>query len=218
MLTTMTRPALLSVMDPAQLAAAVQRAAAVLATGGVVVAPTETRYGILASTDQLEAVKSISEVKGRDVAKPMAVFVNSIMQMQSLGDVTRQARALASSFLPGPLTIVLDTIVAWPEPLVCDGRIGLRFSSSPVVEALLQATGVPLTATSANLAGEPEAEDVSEIMAMFGDQVQLYLDGGRLTGPVTTVVDASGEICQILREGAIARSDIESCLEDHGRE
>ena len=218
MLTTMNRPASLSVTDPAQIAVAVQQAASVLAAGGVVVAPTETRYGLLASTDQMQAVKIISEVKGRDVAKPVAVFVNSLKQMQNLAIVTPQARALANSFLPGPLTLVLKARVPWPEPLVCSGRIGMRYSSSPVVEALLQATGVPLTATSANLAGEPEAEDVSEIMAMFGYQVQLYLDGGRLTGPVTTVVDASGEICQILRDGAIARSAIESCLEDHGRE
>ncbi len=211
----MNRPASLSVVERAQVAAAVQQAAQVLATGGVVVAPTETRYGLLASVDHVHAVRNISRVKDRDAAKPVAVFASSMDQMETLAFVTPQGRALAERFLPGPLTLVMRARVPWPEPLVYKGLIGIRYSSSPVVAALLQAIGVALTATSANLAGEPEAELVTDIIAMFGDRVQLYLDGGRLAGPVTTVVDASGKTSHILREGAIPRADIESCLKEH---
>lgn len=214
----MNEPVSLSVLEPSQIALAVQQAALVLMAGGVVVAPTETRYGLLASADQPQAVTAISKLKGRAVVKPMSVFASSLLQMETLAELTPQARVLAQHFLPGPLTLVLDARVPWSEPLVCDGRIGLRYSSSPVVSALLQATGTPLTATSANLAGEPEAVHLAEVMATFGDRVQLYLDGGALSGPVTTVVDASGEGCQILRDGAIARTEIETAVEGSGRD
>jgi tRNA threonylcarbamoyl adenosine modification protein (Sua5/YciO/YrdC/YwlC family) len=92
---------------------------------------------------------------------------------------------------------------------VVDGKIGLRWSSSPVIDGLLRRLECPLTATSANISGRPDPESVEEIVSQFGDRVDLYLDAGPLTGPTSTVVDCSGEKPKILRDGAIPRAEIE---------
>jgi len=212
MLTMINKPSLISVERSSEYASAAAQAATVLAQGGLVVAPTETRYGLLASTDRADAMIQVTELKRRSATKPVAVFVGHMEEIESLAEMPPAARKLAEAFLPGPLTLVLAARIDWPPPLVVDGRIGLRYSSSPFMAALMGTVGSPLTATSANLSGSPEAESIDQIQAAFGDRVDLYLDGGRLSGPVTTVVDASGDGVKILREGAILRRQIGTVL------
>lgn len=194
----------LSVADPLTL----EKASRVLADGGVVVAPTETRYGILVRADVESAVQRLFEIKGRNTTNPTAIFVQSIATIERLGLMTPIARKLIAEFLPGPLTLVLDAKIPWGAPRVVNGKIGIRWSSSVFIHQLVTAVGAPLTATSANLSGQPDRESVAGIMVDFGSAVDVYIDGGLMSGPVSTVVECSGDNFLILRHGAIPREQI----------
>jgi len=194
-------------------ASLVERAAALLSEGRLVVAPTETRYGLLARADDAAAVERLYAVKGRRPEAPLAMFVDGIAGLEQYGEMTPVSRRLAERFLPGPLTLVLTAKRETELPVVQDGRIGLRVSSSSVIAAILARVAYPLTATSANLSGAGETETLEEIVDAFGDRVALYLDGGRLEGPVSTVLLCEEERTEILREGALARAEIERVLE-----
>jgi len=189
-----------------------KRAAESLSRGELVVAPTETRYGLLARADRQEYVEQLYLLKGRDPAKATAILVRSLAEAEDLGEMTPEALLLARSFLPGPLTIVSRARKDWPAPRVVDGKIGLRWSSSPVIQGLLARTEWPLAATSANISGQSDPEGVQEIISAFGERVGVYLDAGPLTGPTSTVVDCSTRRVRVLREGAIAREEIERVL------
>ncbi len=176
------------------------------------VAPTETRYGLLARADRQAPLERVYRVKKRSLNQATAILVRSREELAILGVLTPAARRLSTAFLPGPLTLVLTARQDWPPPRVVDGKIGLRLSSSPVIEGLLSRLDFPLTATSANISGQADPDGVEEIVSQFGDLVDLYLDAGPLTGLTSTVVDCSVDPAEILREGAVARKDIESLL------
>ncbi|MDH3889964.1 MAG: L-threonylcarbamoyladenylate synthase [candidate division Zixibacteria bacterium] len=189
------------------------RAAEVLANRGLVVAPTETRYGLLARADDTAALDRLYQVKGRLSGTPVAVFLDGVAALAKHAVMTASSDVLARRFLPGPLTLVLKASPDLEWPVVSDGWIGLRVSSSTVVQGLVEFAQFPLSATSANRSGRPEAETIEDVIDVFGDEVALYLDAGRLDGAVSTVVRCDGDQVAILREGAIAQADVMAALE-----
>jgi len=181
----------------------VARAGRILLDGGLVVAPTETRYGLLGRIDRTETVDRIFRMKKRPPTMPTSVFVVSREEIGRLGETNRYSEKLADNFLPGPLTLILRDKSGYPPPIVVDGKIGLRLSSSEIIAALLETTRINLTATSANLSGQREPETISGIADSFGTKIDLYLDSGALKSLTSTVVDCSGGECRILRQGAV---------------
>lgn len=194
--------------------AVLEKAAEALGRGDLVVAPTETRYGLLIRADDQKYLDLIYALKGREGGKATALLVRDLDEAGTLGEMTPEALRLAGQFLPGPLTLVLRARRNWKPPRVIDGKIGIRWSSSPVIQGLLAKTEMPLTATSANISGRADSESVEEIVSMFGDSISVYISVGPLTGPTSTVVDCSTGEVQILREGAITRAEIERALGD----
>ena len=194
--------------------ALLKRAAKALADGELVVAPTETRYGLLARADDAAALNRLYRLKGRSNRTPVAVFLDKVITLGKHAVMTSGSEALAARFLPGPLTLVLKATVDNDWPAVNDGWIGLRVSSSHIVQSLVDSTQFPVSATSANKSGSPDVETIDEVVDAFGDEVAIYLDAGRLTGAVSTVVRCDGEKIDILREGALSRSDVMAALEN----
>jgi len=193
-------------------ATVLDQAAGSILAGGLVVAPTETRYGLLARADRQEYLETLYRAKKRDLNKATALLVRNMDELGSLGRITRSAARLAECFLPGPLTLILEALPDWPPPRVVGGRIGLRWSSAPFIQQLLARLDGPVTATSANISGRSDHDNVEGIAADFGDRVSLYIDVGPLTGSTSTVVDCSGSKVTVLREGAITRREIEQVL------
>ncbi len=185
----------------------------ILTDNGIVMAPTETKYGLLARIDSPGLVQKVYDIKKRPLSIPTAIFVNSIEEIKNIGELNSIAQTIAESFLPGPMTLVVKARVDYPAPIVLNGKIGLRFSSSEIITQLLAQADFNLTATSANISGENEPENIEEAIKQFGDNINLYLDAGQLNGPSSTVVDCSGETYKILREGAISNEDIKKSLE-----
>lgn len=189
--------------------AVVDDAATVLRNGGIVVAPTETQYGLLCNAHSHAAIERLFELKARPRSLPMAVFVSSIDELADYGTVNPAAAALAAQFLPGPLTLVIEAKPHYPEPPALQGRIGLRVSPASIIQKLCAAVDFPLSATSANRTNEPTPATAVEIENLFGDEVDRYLDAGRCDRVASTVVDTTASPPRILREGAVTRADIE---------
>lgn len=203
----------LSINDPQS----IEKAAEVLTTGGVIVYPTDTAYGLGVDATNAEAVQKIVAIKERDEGKPIPVIVGDAKQAKRCVLFSDSAEKLTAAFWPGPLTLVLparDAVVA--ETVHGNGTIGLRVPDVLWCRLLALKLGRPITSTSANTTGTPpeySLEDVRASLADRADLVDVWIDGGTLAGgPVSTIVRLVGK-CEIQREGAISRGDIEKMLQ-----
>lgn len=190
----------------------VRRVITVLESGGLVVAPTETRYGLLARADSRMPAERLAHAKRRAATRPVSVFVGSVELIMHFAVLDPVSLRLARIFLPGPLTLVLPAIGQWHQMIVPAGKIGIRVSSSPVIQGIMEQVDFPVTATSANISGDEENEEIDQIVEAFGSDVDMYIDGGRLDGPPSSVVDCTVKPPRILREGAIDPEAIEQAI------
>lgn len=197
------------------------RAAAVvvLRSGGVVAIPTDTVYGIAVALETPGGIERLFHVKRRPPAKGIMVLLDEAAQAASIGVMTPAATALAEACWPGGLTVVVSQRPDVPLPAALTGgapTIGLRVPDHAVPRALAAAVG-PLPTTSANVSGLPEAHDAAEILDQLGDAIDLILDGGTARGgPASTVVDCSGMLPVVLREGTIPLERIAAILDAAG--
>jgi L-threonylcarbamoyladenylate synthase len=193
-------------------AEALRQAVAALKRGDVIAFPTETLYGLGADALNPAAVEKVFQLKGRNPTNPIPVLVaDSAMLSNLVSDVPPLAETLIARFWPGPLTIVLPARSDIPRPLVnAAGGVGVRISSQPIAGELVRDLGHPLTATSANPSGKPAARSVQEAKEYFSGQIDIFVDGGRLTSKTgSTVVKIDGDRIKIIREGEIVRSKLE---------
>jgi L-threonylcarbamoyladenylate synthase len=196
-------------------AAALARAIAALRTGDPIVYPTETFYGIGADAFSTEALERIFAIKGRDVAKTIALIAHDEASAFAIAsEVPDLARRLARAFWPGPLTIVMPARDGIPPALVGPGGgIGVRVSSHPVARALAHALGHPITATSANLSGAAPARTTAEASATLSDQIKVFVEGGTLPGGMpSTVIECDRDGWKLIRDGAISADQIKAIL------
>jgi L-threonylcarbamoyladenylate synthase len=194
--------------------AALAAAAQVLIAGGLVVYPTETVYGLGADASNATALERLVGLKGRAPGQPISVLIADLDMLPSLVDhVPTAAMTLMRHFWPGPLTIVLEARPGLRAPLTAGtGTIGVRVSSHALATALVRACGRPITTPSANPAGCRPPTRVDEARAYFGTNVDVYLDGGVLTGePPSTVVDVRTTV-RVLRAGAVSTAAIRQAL------
>jgi L-threonylcarbamoyladenylate synthase len=191
------------------------RAVAALRRGELIVFPTETLYGLGADALNSAAVERVFQLKGRNRQTPIPVLVaDEAMLVTLVTEIPPIARRLMGHFWPGPLTIVLPARAGIPEALLNrDGGIGVRVSSQPIATRLVGALGRPLTATSANPAGEKPARTAQEAKRYFRGQIELFVDGGTLTSSVgSTVVAVVGNALKIIRDGEISAARLKEIL------
>lgn len=169
--------------------------------GAVGVIPTDTVYGIVARAADKAAVARLYGVKGRE-KKPAPLVAASIDQFAELGIPRRYLKAV-EQFWPGPVSVVIpcgDDLEYLHQGL---RSLAVRIPNDEKLLALLQETG-PLLASSANLPGQPPANTVEEARAYFGDAVDVYQDGGDLSGrKPSTVLRIVDDAIEVLRQGAV---------------
>jgi L-threonylcarbamoyladenylate synthase len=164
----------------------------VLNNSGVAVIPTDTVYGLAARLDHVSAIDRIFELKGRPRSKPLPVLLPDITAASRLAVLSPEALRMASEEWPGPLTLVLETLSPLPE-IGGDGTtVGLRVPKHPFTLELLRHCG-PLATTSANPSGMATGSTVDAVIEHFDDEVELYVDGGALTGAPSRVISLVGE-------------------------
>ncbi|WP_205481842.1 L-threonylcarbamoyladenylate synthase [Sphingomonas arenae] len=191
--------------------AGIAEAAALILAGQPVAVPTETVYGLAADATNGEAVARIYAAKGRPSFNPLIVHVPDLAAAERIGIFDTGARALAAEHWPGPLTLV----VPLREPsgvasLVTAGlpTIALRVPAHPAMQALLQATGRPLAAPSANVSGRISPTRAEHVLASLDGRIPLILDAGATDrGIESTIIGASGGQLRLLRPGPIEVPD-----------
>lgn len=186
-------------------------AATVLRDGGIVVFPTETVYGIGAAAHSCFGPHEIFDIKVRPLEKPLPWLVENEDALDKYGvDVPEYAHNLAKAFWPGALTLVVKASdVVGKDFRADDGTVGLRSPDHEVVMELIQASGGPIIATSANTSGHPAPGDFTEVEERIVAAADVALDGGETEHRTpSTVVDCSGPEPVIIREGAIPTDQI----------
>jgi L-threonylcarbamoyladenylate synthase len=182
---------------------------------GLLAYPTETVYG-LGSAPSIPALAALARIKGRAPDKPFLLLISGPAMASEWGLVmSPSARALSAAFWPGPLTLVLPGGEGrLPDELRGkEGGIAVRHTSHVGIARLVAATGRPLTSTSANRPGQPPAPGPDRIREVFAPEIErgelLVLDGGVLGNvPPSTLVDCTGAVPRLVREGAIPRAEL----------
>lgn len=189
----------------------------IIRSGGLVVFPTETVYGIGADALNSEAVTTIFEAKGRPSDNPLIVHISDIKQLDLLTEeVTVMAKKLIEKFWPGPLTLLFNKKSSVPEKTTGGlDTVAVRMPANDVALKLIESAGVPVAAPSANISGKPSPTKVDHVVLDLYGKVDMIIDGGNTDiGIESTVLDLSLNKAVILRPGSITKEDIESVIDN----
>jgi tRNA threonylcarbamoyl adenosine modification protein (Sua5/YciO/YrdC/YwlC family) len=191
--------------DPADRRAGLAAATAAASAGNLVVMPTDTVYGIGADAFDSAAVRALLAAKGRGPDMPVPVLVGSWKTIEGLVmAVPPVATKLVEAFWPGGLSLVVEHAPSLTWDLGdAKGTVMLRMPLHPVALDLLRSVG-PMAVSSANRSGHPAAVTAAQAEEQLGDLVSVYLDGGTAPlGVASTVVDVTGPVPVLLRQGAV---------------
>lgn len=200
----------------------VTAAAAAARRGELIVIPTESMYAVAADPFSQRGITALRRVKGRGAALPVPVLVGAVRTVDGLATgIPVQGRALLEAGWPGPLTLVVraQPTLAW-DLGGSSGTVSLRMPLHPVALDVLAVTG-PLAVTGAQRAGSPPPRTCDEAEQHLGDEAAVYLDAGPAPeAEPSTIVDLTGEVPVLLREGAfpveIIREVCPDLVEDEG--
>ena len=193
----------------------IELAGRVIAEGGLVAFPTETVYGLGANALDPDAVKKVYEAKGRPSDNPMICHIS---RASDIGQLTRMLSPdivnVIDNFWPGPLTIIVKRK---PNvPLTTTGgleTVGVRLPDNKIARDLIEASGVPIAAPSANLSGKPSPTKVEHVIDDLDGKVDIILKGEDCrVGIESTVLDMSGDELMVLRPGIITADQIEAAV------
>ena len=194
-------------LSPYSFETVVRKTVACLRAGGVIVAPTETVYGLMTCWGNDAGRERIYRLKARDRSKLLQMLAAGADSAATGGHVSPDERLakLVAQFCPGPLTIVANGSA---------GSVGLRVPDSPFILAVLKHLGGPIAATSANVSGEAPACTAAAAVENLAGTPDLIVDGGAVRlGTASTVVSLMDAEVECLREGPIALSEIQAALE-----
>jgi len=214
------RPEIVKISSKEPETSLVTYAAEKIRSGEVLGMPTDTFYGLAADPFNLRAVDRIYEIKTRSRHKPLSLLIESVDQAADLAwPVPETFFLLARRFWPGPLTIIVKADPRLPLKVTANtGNVALRVPAAEIPLAIIRASGLPITATSANLHGEIECTSAIEVRDQLGDCLSIIVDGGNSPRNMpSTIVDlTSGDgSWRLLRLGAIPEEQIVELL---GRE
>jgi L-threonylcarbamoyladenylate synthase len=186
----------------------------VLRAGGVIGFPTDTAYGLGADAFNIHAVSEIFKLKGRPESKPILLLVDSLEMTAVIAQPAPLFERVAGAFWPGPLTLVLPAHSRVPEIVTAGtGTVGVRWPVARFATRLVRRFGGPVTATSANVSGQPSCITAAEVRSQLDDRLPLLIDGGELperTG--STILDLTSDPPAVLREGPISFDDLHGFL------
>ncbi|WP_044563795.1 L-threonylcarbamoyladenylate synthase [Azospirillum sp. B4] len=200
--------------------AALARAAEALASGRLVAFPTETVYGLGGDAGNDQAVADIFAAKGRPTFNPLIVHLPDVAAVERYAVMDERAHQMADLYWPGPLTLVLPRRANAPLSLLVSAgldTVAVRVPRHPTARALLQASGRPIAAPSANRSGHVSPTAPIHVREEFpeggGGRLALILADGRCpVGVESTVLDLSGGHPVLLRPGSVTPEEIEAVL------
>lgn len=188
----------------------------IIRRGGVIAFPTDTVYGVGAGAYIEEAIERVYQVKNRPREMALPLLLADVSQLHEVASyVSPSAWKLIKAFLPGGLTLIVYRSRIIKDIITAGGdTVAVRIPDHPVPIALIKGSGMPLVGTSANLSGQPALFTYEDVKNQIGDRVDYIVEGGPPPkGKESTVVDVTGEIPVILRQGAIPREELEKIVE-----
>ena len=182
-----------------------KEAARIIYDGGVVAFPTETVYGLGANALNEDAVSKIFEAKGRPQDNPLIVHVASKNIDDLVVEVPEIAQKLIDKFWPGPLTIILNKKEIIPNKTSANlASVGIRMPSNNIALKLIELSGCPIAAPSANISGRPSPTDVERCIEDLNGKIDFILGGNKSdVGVESTIVDCTVMPPVVLRPGGI---------------
>lgn len=180
--------------------------------GELVIFPTETVYGIGANALDENAVGKIFIAKGRPSDNPLIVHIADKRKINEIAtDITEMEQILIDNFMPGPFTLILKRKPVVPN-IVTAGldTVAIRMPDNIIARGIIQFSGVPIAAPSANISGKPSGTNIQDIRKELEGKVSAIVDGGETPiGIESTVVKVVDEVPVILRPGKVTPEDIE---------
>lgn len=190
-------------------------AADILRTGGLVAFPTETVYGLGANALDEKAVAEIFVAKGRPSDNPLIVHVCNVEMVKSLvKNIPELALKLMERFWPGPLTLIMEKSSCVPEIITAGlNTVAIRMPAHPIALKIIEESGVPVAAPSANISGRPSPTEAKHVIEDLLEKVELIIDGGSSqVGLESTVLDVTVNPPMILRPGGITKEQLEEAV------
>ena len=188
-----------------------KKAANVIKAGGVIVYPTDTLYGLGVDIQNKQAMDRLYYLKGRNAGKPVSILVNSLEQIENLiGKLYKIEYNAAKLFFPGKITLIFSSKDKLSiQRMTHLKKLGFRIPNLKLTNRLVEYVGSPISTTSVNLSSQDNVKNVEDIIAIFGDKIDLILDGGPLDSTKgSSVLDLTTEPPTLLRKGEITRSEI----------
>ena len=188
---------------------ALEEAARVLRSGGIVAFPTDTVYGLAAVATDAAACAKLWLAKGRPPERAIPLFLPSLDALPAVAVVNAAGLALARRYWPGPLTIVFAKAPGFDSAALAGSQtVAVRVPDHPAVLALVRLVDAPLAVTSANKSGGSNPRTAAEVEAQLGDALDLLLDGGPCADDLpSTIVDVTVDPPVVLRQGALRLED-----------
>ncbi|SHI37760.1 L-threonylcarbamoyladenylate synthase [Lutispora thermophila] len=191
-------------------------AAAVIRQGGTVIFPTETVYGLGANALDEKSVSRIFEAKGRPSDNPLIVHISNYdMLLYCIGEpLSEKAQKLIAHFWPGPLTIIFKKSKAIPDEVTAGlDTVAIRMPDDPIALKLIDKSGVPIAAPSANISGKPSPTAPEHVIKDMEGKVDIILcSKDTRVGVESTVIDITGDIPTILRPGGATLEELKKVL------
>ncbi len=186
------------------------RAAYILRSGGLVVFPTETVYGVGADAFNINAVNKIFDIKKRAKDNPLIFHIFSLDMLNTIAEITPLAKKLIKHFWPGPLTLILKSKIERKFTFGLD-TIAVRMPDNLIALKIVEKLRKPVVAPSANISGKPSSTDFEHVLQDFHGKVDCIVNGGgTVYGIESTVIDISENKAILLRPGALSIEDIEN--------
>jgi tRNA threonylcarbamoyl adenosine modification protein (Sua5/YciO/YrdC/YwlC family) len=174
-----------------------------LKNGAVICYPTDTGYGIGCDLFNQKAIKQLIQLKRRPPQKPFSFMCADLTDISHYAHVSNTAYRLMKKNLPGPYTFVLPGTKLVPKMMATKQKtVGIRVSAHPISRLLVETLGTPIVNSSLQLADQPASlAEPFEIEEFFGNRIDLVIDGGAIYPDPSSVIDLTGDLPEILREG-----------------
>jgi L-threonylcarbamoyladenylate synthase len=193
----------------------IKAAAKLIKSGGTVVFPTETVYGLGANALDGDAVKKIFAAKGRPSDNPLIVHIADFLKAEELvKEIPQKAKILAEKFCPGPLTMIFKKRDCIPDEVSAGlDTVGIRIPKDKIAREFLQECNVPVAAPSANISGRPSPTSFKHVAEDMNGRVDGIIRGeDSAVGVESTVIDMTSQIPTVLRPGGISVEQLREVL------
>ncbi|KXS55766.1 MAG: translation factor Sua5 [Candidatus Adiutrix intracellularis] len=180
----------------------ISRAVEIIASGGLVIYPTDTQYGLGCDLTQKKSIEKIYRLKQRSQKTPFSFVCSGLTDIAQYAKISKFAYRIMKRLLPGPYTFILSGTKLVPQLMLTKRHeCGLRVPDHPITLALVTALGRPVINTSAALEGQPIPTDPQDFVDLFKNQVEAVIDGGFVPGKPSTIVSLIDDNPIVLRQG-----------------